>query len=561
MKTRKSRPPKHIRWLIFVFVFLSVLFVLYKVCVSVKPPLEDTEESQTYLRESPYKDFYTCEKSWLKKNEFGLWEMYLEGNDLELGIKNGILAEELIRDQEEAFVTQLRAMVPSEFYLNFLKSIVIWMNRNLDQHIPGEFLNEIYGVSLKASDEFSFIGPAYQRMLNYHAAHDIGHALQNMNLVACTAFGVKGSRSKDKGMLVGRNFDFSMGDDFARDKIVAFYEPDSGYSFVSITWGGMIGVVSGMNDQGLTVSLNAAKSSIPMSAKTPVSILARQILQYASTIEEAFELAENSSVFVSESFLISSARDNKTVVIEKSPEELAIYDTDSEELILTNHFQSDTFKNSELTIKNRREGASVYRWERTKELLDSEEEHDVLTFVEILRDQSGKGDKNIGMGNEMAINQLVAHHSIVFAPQDLKFWISSNPYQLGSYICYDLNKVFSDSLDIYSDVFTVEENIGEDAFLSSQAFENWKKYKSETDTLKSLIDDKDVEELGKHDLNDYIQLNQNYYYPYFIAGECYRVTGKHKQAARMYELSLSKEIPREVDRERVNEAMESLEQH
>ena len=559
MRTERSGL-RRIKWLALVFVILAVLFVLCKVCVSIKPPLEDPRESKTFIRESPYNDFYTCEDSWLKKNEFGLWEMYLEGNDLELGLKNGILAEDLIHDQEEAFVTQLRAMVPSEFYLNFLKNIVIWMNRNLDQYIPGEFLNEIYGVSLKASDEYDFIGPAYQRMLNYHAAHDIGHALQNMNLVACTAFGVKGSRSKEEGLLVGRNFDFSMGDDFARDKIVAFYEPDSGYSFVSITWGGMIGVVSGMNDQGLTVSLNAAKSSIPITARTPVSILARQILQYASTIKEAYELAERSSVFVSESFLVSSARDNNTVVIEKSPDELAIYDTDSEELILTNHFQSDTFKDSELTKKNRNEGASVYRWERTKELLDRVEKHDVLTFVEILRDQRGKGDKSIGMGNEMAINQLVAHHSIVFAPQDLKIWISSYPYQLGSYICYDLHKVFSDSLDIYSDVFTVEDNIGEDAFLRSLAFENWQEYRSETDKLKTMIDDKDVEEIGKQDLNAYIQLNQNYYYPYFIAGECYRVTGKHMQAANMYEISLSKEIPREVDRERVNEAIESLEQ-
>jgi isopenicillin-N N-acyltransferase-like protein len=557
MRTQRTRS-RRIKWLAIVFILLAVLLVLYKICISIKPPLEDTKESEQLKRESPYKDFYTCDDSWLKKNEFGLWEMYLEGNNLELGLKNGILAEELIHDQEEAFITQLREMVPSEFYLNFLKNIVVWMNRNLDQYIPEEFLSEIYGVSLKASDEYSFIGPAYQRMLNYHAAHDIGHALQNMNLVACTAFGVHGSRSKDGGPLVGRNFDFSMGDDFARDKIVAFYKPDSGYSFVSITWGGMIGTVSGMNDQGLTVSLNAAKSSIPTSAKTPVSILARQILQYASTIEEAYELAGQASTFVAESFLISSARDNNTVVIEKSPDELSLYDTDSEELILTNHFQSDAFKNSELTKKNKSEGSSVYRWERTKELLDREEKHDELTVVKILRDQSGKGDSSIGMGNEKTINQLIAHHSIVFAPRRLKIWISSFPYQLGSYICYDLNKVFSDSLDIYADVFSVEDNIGEDPFLTSQTFLNWKEYKTETSKLEAMIDNKEIEEIGKQDLHAYTQLNQDYYYPYFIAGECHRLRGNHIMAAKMYELSLSKEIPREVDRNRVIKAKDSL---
>ncbi len=551
---------RRFKWLTIVFVLLTVLFILYKVSVHIKPPQADFEEVEDPRRENPYVDFYIYGDCWLKKNEFGLWEMYLEGNEFELGVRNGILAEELIHEQEDAFVTQLRKMVPSEFYLDLLKHIVAWMNRNLDQHIPWEFRNEIYGVSLKASDEFSFIGPAYQRMLNYHAAHDIGHALQNMNLVGCTAFGVNGIRSKDGGLLVGRNLDFSMGDDFARNKIVAFYEPESGYKFVSITWGGMIGVVSGMNDQGLTVSLNAAKSGIPKSTSTPTSILARQILQYASTIKEAYALADQSSVFVSESFLISSASDNKTVVIEKSPDGLAIYDTESDEIILTNHFQSDTFKNSELTKKNRSEGSTVYRWERTKELLDQEEKHDELTFVKILRDQLGKGDRSIGIGNEKAINQLVAHHSIVFAPQKLKIWISAFPYQLGSYVCYDLNKVFSDSLDIYADVFSAEGNIQEDPFLSSEAFLNWKEFMSETDKLKAMIDNKEIEGIAKQDLDAYIQLNPDYYYPYFIAGECHRLTGNHILAAKMYELSLSKEIPREVDRNKVIESKESLEE-
>jgi len=193
-----------------------------------------------------------------------------------------------------------------------------------------------------------------------------------------------------------------------------------------------------------------------------------------------------------------------------------------------------------------------------KELLDREEKHDELTFVKILRDQLGKGDKSIGIGNEKAINQLIAHHSIVFAPQKLKIWISAFPYQLGSYVCYDLNKVFSDSLDIYADVFSVEGNIGEDPFLSSKAFLNWKEYRSETDKLKAMIDNMEIEGITKQDLDAYIQLNPDYYYPYFIAGECHRITGNHILAAEMYELSLSKEIPREVDRNNVIESKESL---
>ncbi len=547
-----------VKWLAIVVSVLIILAILFRMAVVVKPPQPDLSLTAHLERIDHGKDHYTCDDSWLKKNRFGLWEMYLTGSDIELGVKNGKLSRELIHFQEEVFIRGIQKLIPSDNYLRFLKFVVVWMNRNLDNYIPLEYRREIYGVALEASDDYSFIGPKYQRILNYHAAHDIGHALQNMNLVACTAFGVKEERSADGELLVGRNFDFSMGDDFAKNKIIVFYQPDKGYSFASITWGGMIGVVSGMNDQGLVVTLNAAKSGIPGSAKTPTSILARQILQHASTIQEAYELAGNSETFVSESFLISSAKDNRTVVFEKSPDELAIFDTGSNELILTNHFQSDLFRNSELTVKNREEGASVYRWDRTKELLDKEEKHDVTSFVNILRDQKGKGGTEIGMGNEMTVNQLIAHHSIIFRPSELKLWVSTFPYSLGRYLCYDLNRIFNDSTGIDDEIFNPDESIEEDPFLGSAGFRHFEKYKQETEKMKQLIEEGQAGNAGQKMVEAYLQLNPSYYYPYFLAGEYYRVTGNERLADEMYDESLSMEIPRKVDRETVLEAKEKL---
>ena len=547
-----------LKWVAILLVAGSILVILFRMAITIKPPLAEVQYTESLERVHLGKDLYTCDDSWLKRNPFGLWEMYLKGSDFELGVKNGMLAKEQIHSQEEAFVAKLQEMVPSDNYLRFLKQVVVWMNRNLDDHIPIEYQREIYGVALQASDTFSFIGPAYQRILNYHAAHDIGHALQNMNLVACTALGVKGGRSKDGNLLVGRNFDFSMGDEFARNKIVAFYEPDRGYKFASITWGGMIGVVSGMNDQGLVITLNAAKSGIPRSAKTPTSILARQILQYASTIEEAYSIAGQSETFVAESFLVSSARDNKTVVIEKSPDNLALYDPGGEALVLTNHFQSEEFRNSELTLKNKAEGASVYRWERTMELLERETHHDEASFAAILRDRDGLGDTPIGMGNEKAINQLIAHHSVIFKPHELKMWISTAPYQLGSYLCYDLNRVFSDTTAVSDQIFTEGETIGEDPFLSSEDYGRFESYKLGTARQKNLIENKQVDEAVYGELEDYLQLNPHYYYPYFLAGEIHRLMGNNHLAGEMYSKSLSLEIPRKVDREHVTEALEHL---
>src|SRR5690606_41336702 len=80
------------------------------------------------------------------------------------------------------------------------------------------------------------------------------------------------------------------------------------------------------NEKGLTVTLNAGKSSIPLRGKTPVSIVARYILQNAENIDEAVQIAQTFAVFVSESFLIRSARDNKGVVLEMSPKKFDVYE-------------------------------------------------------------------------------------------------------------------------------------------------------------------------------------------------------------------------------------------
>ena len=93
--------------------------------------------------------------------------------------------------------------------------------------------------------------------------------MQDYMLVGCSSFATWGTQSADSSLLIGRNFDFYVGDAFAENKQVAFYVPEQGYRFASVGWPGMIGVLSGMNETGLTVTINAAKSAVPTGSATP----------------------------------------------------------------------------------------------------------------------------------------------------------------------------------------------------------------------------------------------------------------------------------------------------
>ena len=260
----------------------------------------------------------------------GLYEMRVCGGPFERGEAIGKLGEDLLYQQEKAFADKLFEMVPSSRYRAFLHYFITIFNRRMGASVPLEYRQEIKAMSASCTHEFDEFGSPYERQMQYHSAHDIGHVMQDYMLVGCTSFAVWGRESADSSLLMARNFDFYMGEEFAKNKLVLFEKPDSGYAYVSVTWPGMLGVVSGMNTQGLAVTINASKLEVPSSSATPISILVKSILQYASNIEEAETIAVSFKTFVCESILVGSANDGRAVIIEKTPSAMGIYSLDGD---------------------------------------------------------------------------------------------------------------------------------------------------------------------------------------------------------------------------------------
>ncbi|OFZ16491.1 MAG: peptidase C45, partial [Bacteroidetes bacterium RIFCSPHIGHO2_02_FULL_44_7] len=371
--------------LFFAFMFVLVLYIIFVSDISAPevPPTSVGERMQVG------ENHYTLGNNWLRKNEYGIWEMYIEGDPYERGLAYGKLAKELVQKQEKIFVAQIDHFVPSPTWQQLLRLMIGFFNKDLPEHIQLENQQEIYGISQSFSDYYNYIAPKYDRILNYHAAHDIGHALNDYSMVGCTSFALRGDMSADGQLLVGRNFDFYVGDDFAKEKILLFVKPTKGHAFASYSWAGFTGVVSGLNVEGLSVTINASKSDLPTSSKTPISLLAREILQYASTIDEAVAIAKKRETFVSETILVSSKKDGKAVLIEKSPSKVGVYAPETNTLICSNHYQSSTFRNDPINSDNIKESDSHYRYERVQELLRMQDSLTPQLAARILRDQGG----------------------------------------------------------------------------------------------------------------------------------------------------------------------------
>lgn len=535
-----------------VIILVAAISYLILSADMLQPDIGIIKDQYTLIKGGNYRQWGN---NYLHKSNSGLWEMKISGSDFECGEAIGKLSEDLLYYQEKVFVDQIKQIIPSENYLRFLGYFTLLFNRNLAKNIPEEYRREIYGISLSCSHEFDYIATPYERQLNYHAAHDLGHALQDYMLVGCSSFASWGDASVDSTLIIGRNFDFFVGDDFARNKVVLFYQPNTGYKFASVAWAGMTGVLSGMNEKGLTVTINAAKSAVPTSAKTPISVLTREILQYASTINEAYQIALKRQTFVAESILIGSAKDGCAAIIEKSPEKTALYRVDGDYIICTNHFQSGTFANDERNIENIATTDSKYRYERVEELLQQNIPLDEEKATSILRNRMGKGGKEIGLTNEKAINQFIAHHSVIFKPQELVMWVSTSPWQSGAYMAYDLRKIFSDSIDFKGEIFTSDLTIPQDTFISSPVYSNLIDYKRLTKFIQNKIRNK--ESLPADSLTKYENSNPEFYYTYELLGDYYKSLNDNSMASSYWSNALTKEIPRENEKERIKQKMKN----
>ncbi len=493
---------------------------------------------------------FSYKQNFLTKNKQQLWELYIKGNPLQLGYNNGALTQDLMQKQEEIFFSKVEGFVPSKFKQKLLNVFLKWYNRKMYLNVREDYQAELYGLSQYSSNQYDFIASRYLRNLYLHGAHDIGHAMQDLAMVGCTSLAVWNENTEDGDLLIGRNFDFYVGDDFSKNKLVEFVEPEDGIPYMSLSWPGMIGVVSGMNKEGITVTINAGKSKIPLTAKTPISLVTREILQYAKNIDEAIAIAKKRNVFVSESILVGSAHDKNAVIIEVSPKSFGVYKVENTSRVFcTNHFQSDAYKDDAKNQKQIKESHSAYRYKKLQELLQEEKKLNPEKMASILRNRSGLKNESIGNGNEKALNQLLAHHAVIFSPQKKLVWVSSNPYQLGEFVCYDLNEIFSEQGLKPNDFSKSKLNIVRDPFADSQEFKNYEEYRQISFKINDAVHNKEM--LSDDFIAHYQSLNPDFWKGYFMAGKYYFHKKEYSKAKAEFEKALTKEITTVPDQKTV----------
>jgi len=381
-------------------------------------------------------------ESWVTARE-GLPVIRLKGNPFNMGYASGKLLEDKMHTLENEFLAMVRGYVPQTWKLNVLKTYVLYRNRHLSDYVSLADRQQIYGVILGCSDEHPELGDYYNRMLNYHAAHDISYMMIDNPLVSkagCTAFGAWGQSTDNGHLITGRNFDWEAADVFSRDRVVILCEPDDGIPFISVAWASMVGVVSGMNRAGISVTLNGAPSSLPAETATPVAMVARDVLQTTHNLAEALELIRNTRVFVSTIWLVGSRADGKFVVVEKTPKAMNVREPEGDSIVSANHFQTDKMKDDQRNVRYMEEATSLPRYQRMEELVATNRSQiNPTVAAAMLRDRRLPDGEFPGNWHRATLNALIATHATIMDLTDGIFYAASPPHQLGKFVAFDVN--------------------------------------------------------------------------------------------------------------------------
>ena len=472
-------------------------------------------------------------KSWVGQRE-GLTVIYLKGSPFEMGYADGVLMQDKMHTLENEFLKMIQGYVPRHWVMELLKNYVIYRNRHLSDFVPLDYRTEIYATTLGCPDIHPEEGNFYNRLLNYHAAHDVSYLMIDNPFISaragCTAFGAWGGATANGHLLTGRNFDWEAAEVFSRDRVVEMCEPDGAIPFISLSWAGMAGVVSGMNRAGVSVTVNGAPSELPSTTATPVAIVAREVMEKAHNLNEALKILSDAKVFVSTIWLVGSRADGKFVVVEKTPTATNVREASGDSIVCPNHFETPGLKDDPRNTNYMVEATSVSREKRMTELLQQARgKINVAAAVDFLRDRKLSGGIFAGDSHRATLNAFIATHATVMDLSIGIFWAASPPNQLGKFVAFDLAD-FSKELP--------DKTVPADVVLADGEYDRAQKAKQLLTDGNRALKNKDAQLALK--LSEQAELlNPGFYQNVMLRGQALLALSRNNEAAQSFKSALA----------------------
>jgi hypothetical protein len=371
----------------------------------------------------------------------GLVRVHLSGSPEAMGAAHARWLRERMLAEEAELWTQFERHVPWRIARLGLMDYSRLRFMHVDRGIPEARRREVAAEALALEpDPFADRMPTYQRLTFLYSLYDISLSLEHSPLIGCTSFAFDGEATVDGHALVARTFDFEAGDLLDRDKVVFLVREDGAIPFASVAWPGFVGVVTGMNLEGVVVVVHGARAGEPVAEGLPVAFALRQVLERAHDTSEAVDILRSQQVMVSHIVFVGDGT-GRFAVVERAPGAAAFVRQEKTHgtIAVTNHFEgplaSDP-KNQRVRVTT----STLARRARIDELLSRVAPHSVTprSALDMLRDHQCAGADACNLGDRRSIDAFIATHGIVADATDRVLWVSVGPHLSGKFVKVDL---------------------------------------------------------------------------------------------------------------------------
>lgn len=367
----------------------------------------------------------------------GILLVHLRGRPEELGTEHARLLHDEMVQTESVVWELLDRNVPNAAARALLLDIGQVAYRHVDEGFSEERRRELAASALAfRPDPFESRFPTFQRFVYLAALYDISLAYEHSPLIGCTTFTFSGESAAGSPLLA-RAFDFDVDDVFDRKKAVFVVEPEGEIPFASVAWPGLLGVVSGMNAEGLAVVVHGARAGPVRTTGEPVVDELRRLLARARTTDEAVRELGKTDALVSHLLILNDAGGH-AVAVERIPGARSFSRELGPRAAVTNHLEGP-FSSDPRNELVRRTSSTLERRARGDELVNGlGHPATAEDAVRLLRDRKGAGGTELPLGDRRAVDALIATHGIVAETGNRTLWVSAGPHLLGRFVAFDL---------------------------------------------------------------------------------------------------------------------------
>lgn len=365
----------------------------------------------------------------------------LAGSPAEIGAAHTALLHDRMITDERVLWDGFERVLPSRVVRALIFDVARVQHRSVAENFPPARRLELTAEARAFDpDPYASRLPTYQRMVMLHALYDVALGFEHSPLLGCTAFGLGPETTTSGHVLFGRAFDFEAAAVFDRDKTVFVVHEDGKIPFASVAWPGFVGVVTGMNAEGVAVAVHGGRARETSTSGVPVAFSLREALAGARTTDEAVAILTAQDVMVSHIVFVADSA-GRFAVVERAPKTKPHVRTSFARpgtASVTNHFEGELASDPK-NVDVERTTTTLARRTRIDELLGqiAPKSMTVEKAVAILRDHTCAKGEACPLGDRRAIDAFIATHGVVADLTARALWVSEGPRLSGRFVKID----------------------------------------------------------------------------------------------------------------------------